>query len=117
MAPIINLGSRHIIAPRNTGQRLAVHAYRGDDLELLCLRPTATPLPPQYLHRAPRSSSGRLYVRPYRRLLRAQLSCRQAASTGRLRMKMPMLSLYSAVRAISAIEAPGAADASTSARF
>ena len=35
MAPLIDLASRHIVAPRNARQRLSVHSHRGDDLELL----------------------------------------------------------------------------------
>ena len=53
MAPLIDLASRHIVAPRDARQRLSVHSHSGDDLELLRVAPPTTPFPAQYLHRRP----------------------------------------------------------------
>lgn len=53
MAPLIDLASRHIVAPRDARQRLFVHSHSGDDLELLRVAPPTTPFPAQYLHRSP----------------------------------------------------------------
>ena len=53
MAPLIDLASRHIVAPRDARQRLSVHSHSGDDLELLRVAPPTTPFPAQYLHHRP----------------------------------------------------------------